>query len=274
MAAVGERVDVGGEDVVGRCAGRVTHVHAAPSPLHDDAARARGRARTDEAIQSEHGDHSTLRLVRRLVPCAERSIELEGLAPILIICDRGLVGLVQHAVFEDQHVHLGAHEATVRILGRADDRLAPHVERRVNDDRAAGRLSERLEHMAGIDAARAFVAEGLRALRRGGVLFVVVPDYLKERAFFWDIDYTQNFVTTERRVRQLLYDGGLEIAATVRSIGAATGLRRDALAAGALLVNLPGVDAVSRWTRTEELLFRVRKNLFETLAFVARRPAA
>ena len=111
--------------------------------------------------------------------------------------------------------------------------------------------------MAGIDAARAFVAEGLRALRRGGVLFVVVPDYLKERAFFWDIDYTHNFVTTERRVRQLLYDGGLEIAATVRSIGAATGLRRDALAAGALLVNLPGVDAVSRWTRTEELLFPV-----------------
>ena len=105
-------------------------------------------------------------------------------------------------------------------------------------------------------------------------LFVVVPDYLKERAFFWDIDYTHNFVTTERRVRQLLYDGGFEIAATVRSIGAATGLRRDALAAGALLVNLPGVDAVSRWTRTEELLFRVRKNLFETLAFVARRPAA
>ena len=128
--------------------------------------------------------------------------------------------------------------------------------------------------MAGIDAARAFVAEGLRALRRGGVLFIVVPDYLKERAFFWDIDYTHNFVTTERRVRQLLYDGGLEIAATVRSIGAATGLRRNALAAGALLVNLPGVDAVSRWTRTEELLFRVRKNLFETLAFVARRPAA
>ena len=131
-----------------------------------------------------------------------------------------------------------------------------------------------LEHMAGIDAARAFVAEGLRALRPGGVLFVVVPDYLKERAFFWDIDYTHNFVTTARRVRQLLYDGGFEIAATVRSIGAATGLRRDALAAGALLVNLPGVDAVSRWTRTEELLFRVRKNLFETLAFVARRPAA
>ncbi len=66
-----------------------------------------------------------------------------------------------------------------------------------------------LEHMSGIDAARAFVAEAYRGLRPGGVLFVVVPDYLKERAFFWDVDYTHNFVTTERRVRQLLYDGAL-----------------------------------------------------------------
>ncbi len=44
------------------------------------------------------------------------------------------------------------------------------------------------------------------------------------------------------------------------------------LAAGALLVNLPGVDALSRYTKTENLLFKVRKNLFETLTFVARTP--
>ena len=44
------------------------------------------------------------------------------------------------------------------------------------------------------------------------------------------------------------------------------------LAAGALLVNLPGVNALSRWTRTEEVIFHVRKNLFETIAFVARKP--
>ena len=130
-----------------------------------------------------------------------------------------------------------------------------------------------LEHMSGIDSAREFVAEALRCLRPGGIFFVVVPDYLKERTFFWDVDYTHNFVTTERRVRQLLYDGGFEVDQVVRSIGAATGLARDALAAGALLVNVPGVDAVSRHTGTEELLFRVRKNLFETLTFAARKPA-
>jgi SAM-dependent methyltransferase len=129
-----------------------------------------------------------------------------------------------------------------------------------------------LEHMSGIDAARVWVADALRLLRPGGTLFVVVPDYLKERGFFWDIDYTHNFVTTERRMRQLLYDGGFEIARVVRSIGRATGLSRDLLAGAALVANLPGLDMLSRHTRTEELLFKVRKNLFETLAFVATRP--
>ena len=131
-----------------------------------------------------------------------------------------------------------------------------------------------LEHMSGIDAARAFTAEALRALRPGGVLFVVVPDYLKERTFFWDVDYTHNFVTTERRVKQLFNDGGFEIQHVERGIGMATGVARDALAAGALLVNIPGLDALSRYTGTEDLLFKIRKNLFETLTFVARKPAA
>lgn len=129
-----------------------------------------------------------------------------------------------------------------------------------------------LEHMSGIDAARAFTAEALRALRPNGVFFVVVPDYLKERTFFWDVDYTHNFVTTERRVRQLLYDGGFQVEQVVRSIGVTTGLGRDLLAAAALLANVPGVDALARYTRSEELLFKVRKNLFETLTIVARKP--
>jgi SAM-dependent methyltransferase len=127
-----------------------------------------------------------------------------------------------------------------------------------------------LEHMSGIDTARAWVAEARRVLRPGGVLFVVVPDYLKERAFFWDIDYTHNFITTERRVRQLLHDGGFEVERFARGIGLATGVKRDLLAGAAAALNLPGVDALSRYLGAEEWLFKVRKNLFETLTFVAR----
>jgi SAM-dependent methyltransferase len=129
-----------------------------------------------------------------------------------------------------------------------------------------------LEHMSGIDAARQFTSEAWRSLRPGGHFFVVVPDYLKERTFFWDVDYTHNFVTTERRVRQLFTDNGFEILMVERAIGLATGLARDALAGAALVVNLPGVNALARHTGTEEFVFKVRKNLFETLTFVALKP--
>ncbi len=131
-----------------------------------------------------------------------------------------------------------------------------------------------LEHMRGIDDARQFTAEALRSLRPGGLFFVVVPNYLKEREFFWDVDYTHNFVTTPRRMQQLLYDGGFEILHLERGIGVSTGLARDVLAAAALFVNFPGANTLSRYTGTEELLFKIRKNLFETLTFVARKPTA
>ncbi|HSL21578.1 MAG TPA: class I SAM-dependent methyltransferase [Vicinamibacterales bacterium] len=125
-----------------------------------------------------------------------------------------------------------------------------------------------LEHMNGAPEARAFVSETARVLRPGGVALFVVPDYAKEGAFFWDIDYTHNFVTTERRMRQLLYDGGFDVLEVARTIGRASGLLRQTLAAGALVLNVPGVDAVARAVRGEEVLFRVRKNLFQTLTFV------
>ena len=128
-----------------------------------------------------------------------------------------------------------------------------------------------LEHMRGIDDARQFTAEARRCLKPGGIFFVVVPDYLKERQFFWDVDYTHNFVTTERRVKQLFNDGGFEILHIERAIGLATGIKRDLLAAAAVFINLPGVDALSRYTGSEDLVFKIRKNLFETLTFVARK---
>lgn len=130
-----------------------------------------------------------------------------------------------------------------------------------------------LEHMSGIDAARALVAEARRTLKPRGIFFIVVPDYLKERGFFWDVDYTHNFVTTERRMRQLLNDGGFDVERLDRSIGRATGFRRDLLAGAALFANLPGLNTLSRYTGTDEILFRIRKNLFETLTIVARKRA-
>ena len=49
-------------------------------------------------------------------------------------------------------------------------------------------------------------------------------------------------------------------------------MARDVLSLAKLFVNAPGVDTLSRYTGTEDLIFKIRKNLFETLAFVARKP--
>ena len=73
--------------------------------------------------------------------------------------------------------------------------------------------------------------------------------------------------------RVLFRHFGLEILHIERAIGIATGLQRDLLAAAAVFINIPGVNTVSRWTGTEDLIFKIRKNLFETLTFVARKPA-
>lgn len=131
-----------------------------------------------------------------------------------------------------------------------------------------------LEHMPGVTEARQLTAEALRVLRPGGVYSVVVPDYLAERTFFWDVDYTHNFVTTERRVRQLLYDGGFSIERVVRAIGASRGLACELLGLAGALARLPGTDAAARLAGLSDWLFKVRKNLFATVTFIARKPAA
>ena len=59
----------------------------------------------------------------------------------------------------------------------------------------------------------------------------------------------------------------------VRSIGAATGFRAICSPRVRCWRERPGLDALSRYTGTENLLFRVRKNLFATLEFVAVKTA-
>src|SRR3989475_13008644 len=46
-------------------------------------------------------------------------------------CFPRLRGALQQIIADHQVIHLGVHETAVGVVGRADDRLAAHVERRV-----------------------------------------------------------------------------------------------------------------------------------------------
>jgi len=72
-----------------------------------------------------------------------------------------------------------------------------------------------LEYLKDPFTAYDFIHECHRVLRPGGILGVVFSDYMKMGKEFWNVAYMVSFVTTDRRVRQLVFDNGFT---NVRSI--------------------------------------------------------
>src|SRR5688500_19477938 len=81
----------------------------------------------------------------RVLTAVRLSVKGELLPPVRIVRKRRLAILVENAVLEHQNVHFRPHETTIRVFRRADDRLAAHVERGVDQHRASGALLEFLE---------------------------------------------------------------------------------------------------------------------------------
>src|SRR5215813_12377387 len=96
-------------------------------------ARAMALAITTNHILRNAGSASVASRVR--VP--PRSVRGEG-GFVVLREPRVLFLLAEIAVARREHVDLAAHETPKGIFGRADDRFAPDVEARVDDDGAAG----------------------------------------------------------------------------------------------------------------------------------------
>ncbi|MDH5507917.1 MAG: class I SAM-dependent methyltransferase [Anaerolineae bacterium] len=73
-------------------------------------------------------------------------------------------------------------------------------------------MEQLLEHMSTVREATTVVEDAYSRLVKGGVLLIASPDYKAQGAHFFDCDYTHNYVTTTRRVSQLLIDSGFTIA--------------------------------------------------------------
>jgi SAM-dependent methyltransferase len=67
-----------------------------------------------------------------------------------------------------------------------------------------------LEHMNNVELAISLVKEAWRILKKNGLIIICSPDYLSYKYLFFDVDYTHNFVTTPRRIKQLIGDGKFE----------------------------------------------------------------
>jgi SAM-dependent methyltransferase len=65
-----------------------------------------------------------------------------------------------------------------------------------------------LEHMPTYEQALALLSESCRVLKRNGLLAIEVPDFMRCGIDFYAWDYTHSFLTTQRRLNQVLCDAG------------------------------------------------------------------
>jgi SAM-dependent methyltransferase len=92
-----------------------------------------------------------------------------------------------------------------------------------------------IEHLAGPDEVRAFLVAAREHLTPGGGVALVFPDARFMGFDFWESDYTHRWPSTERRVRQVAVDAGLEVVDCTRVCVSATGRAARALATVAKL---------------------------------------
>lgn len=68
-----------------------------------------------------------------------------------------------------------------------------------------------LEHIESSKLAYEFMQSCAETLKKGGRLIFRCPNILTWGMYFWDVDYTHCFPTSPVRVKQLIYDAGLEL---------------------------------------------------------------
>ncbi|HNS21504.1 MAG TPA: class I SAM-dependent methyltransferase [Sedimentisphaerales bacterium] len=94
-----------------------------------------------------------------------------------------------------------------------------------------------MEHMDTMSAALQTAQQVWSLLRPGGQFVVHSPDYLNWRLNFFNCDFTHNYVTTRRRLTQLLQDAGFVAIRSTYMSGPLTGIA--ALIATSLLGRVP-----------------------------------
>lgn len=131
-----------------------------------------------------------------------------------------------------------------------------------------------IEHMASARAAADLVEQLRMQLVPGGVLAIACPDFINWGSRFFDCDYTHSYPMTQRRLRQLLQDQGLEVLQETVYMGDRFGHRWLPLSwAGRLLYPQFVDQLVAHWI-PGDVLNRGLLTFLPNLLTLARRPLA
>jgi SAM-dependent methyltransferase len=128
-----------------------------------------------------------------------------------------------------------------------------------------------IEHSPDYRVALQLLEEMRRVVRPGGLVALVAPDYLALREDFWNCDYSHSFVTTRRRLRQIMRDSQLRVIDEQSLYGPLTG---PAGIAGGALLGSRALGAVARAIpgRAGERLYKLRLTFARALLMIGQTP--
>ncbi|UCG49144.1 MAG: class I SAM-dependent methyltransferase [Phycisphaerales bacterium] len=129
-----------------------------------------------------------------------------------------------------------------------------------------------MEHMNGMSDALDITRQIKDLLNPGGKLVICSPDYLNWRLHFFNCDFSHNYVTTRRRLAQLLLDAGLTNVRSRYISGLLSGFA--CLPTTALVSRLPfGIlSAAFPDNRTLHKLYKGQLTLLRKVLIVAENP--
>lgn len=133
-------------------------------------------------------------------------------------------------------------------------------------------MDQILEHMDGCKDALNLIKEAYRTLIPKGFICIITPNYLTEKELFFDIDYTHNFITTQRRVYQLLYDQGFKIVLSKKYTCGTTNWTANLLNILVMPIKLEFTRLFFSIFNLENLWLKIRKNLFELIIIIGQKP--
>lgn len=129
-----------------------------------------------------------------------------------------------------------------------------------------------MEHMSGMQDALRTTQQISRILKPKGRLVICSPDYLNLRHNFFNCDFSHNYVTTRRRLEQLLVDAGFNNIRSYYFSGPLTGFM--CFLVSALVSRLPFgfLNALFPDNKVFHKLYKLQLTFSRTVLILGERP--
>lgn len=134
-----------------------------------------------------------------------------------------------------------------------------------------------LEHLKGYSEALQFIQESVRVVKTGGIVCVIAPNFTTLGPMFFEYEYQHTYITTFERIENMFLDAGLTICrrdAFMVKPNKGFLLFIDRIMAYTLipLVRNPLLTASFNIFGQRRLLFKVRKNIYDHIVIIGRKP--